>query len=327
MLRIVVDTEDLLHSRFAISPAFELSNVLRLLEGLPGRRSPAAWLDRLRPAFEDLRRTTDLDAALALHTDGSGADFVAQPPSGVDRTWADDLAAIRATPPAQARREVAQLLAARPATDPRVHDLLHGEDMLERVATALDLAWQALLAPYWPQVRAICERDIVHRAGLLGRSGWAAALDGLHDRVRWRDGGIDVLGPPAGTHTIELNGEGLLLIPSVFVWPEVATHQDDPWPKTIVYPARGIAVLWESSAPAGPDRLGELLGRTRARLLSALDAPASTSQLAAALGLATGAVGDHLAVLRRAGLLRRARSGRSVLYSRTPLGDALVDGG
>ena len=59
-------------------------------------------------------------------------------------------------------------------------------------------------------------------------------------------------------------------------------------------------------------------------LLAALGAPASTSQLARAFGMSTGAVGDHLTVLRNSRLVERARSGRSVLYRRTGLGDELV---
>src|SRR5262249_30270850 len=99
---------------------------------------------------------------------------------------------------------------------------------------------------------------------------------------------------------------------------------DPPWPAALIYPARGIAALWEAPATATSGALSALVGRTRAVLLAALDQPASTTQLARSLGLATGAVGDHLATLHRAALLTKARSGRSVLYRRPPLGDALV---
>ncbi|WUN50468.1 winged helix-turn-helix domain-containing protein [Streptomyces sp. NBC_00306] len=151
---------------------------------------------------------------------------------------------------------------------------------------------------------------------------WTTTIESLHPSIDWRPGGIEIgFFPPVGN--IRLAGDGLLLIPSVFVG-NIAAHRR-PWPRTLVYPARGTAALWgEQATVPQPDTLTALVGRARARLLLALDAPASTSHLARSLAMAPGAVGDHLAILRSAGLLVRARSGRSVLYRRTPLGEALV---
>lgn len=322
MIRYEVGTEDLLHSRFAISPAFELDSLLRRLDR--GGRLPVASAARLRPAFESLRRRTELDAVLALQAGWIGADFVAPPPAGLAQTWEDDLATIRATPPAQARAEIVTCLAARPTADPRVLALLDAPDAVSRLAEALDHAWRALMAPDWLQLRALCERDVVHRAGVLGRAGWAAAIADLHTSVRWHDDGIEVSGMGSDQKVIPLAGSGLLLVPSAFNWPNAATYTSGEWPKTLIYPARGIAVLWESPAPPEPDALADLIGRSRARILLALESPAGTTHLARTLGMATGAVGDHLAVMRRAGLVDRARDGRVVLYARTAIGEALA---
>jgi DNA-binding transcriptional ArsR family regulator len=100
---------------------------------------------------------------------------------------------------------------------------------------------------------------------------------------------------------------------------------EPPWPPALVYPARGVAALWE---PAGRGRaavaLARLLGASRAAVLTALDEPTSTTQLVGVLHQSLGGLGDHLAALYGAGLVTRARSGRSVLYRRTPVGDAVV---
>ncbi|WP_241998759.1 MULTISPECIES: helix-turn-helix transcriptional regulator [Kribbella] len=58
--------------------------------------------------------------------------------------------------------------------------------------------------------------------------------------------------------------------------------------------------------------------------MAGVEGPASTSQLVAVLGLGLGTVGDHLEVLRDAGAVGRTRTGRSVLYHRTELGDLLA---
>ncbi|MET9388236.1 helix-turn-helix domain-containing protein [Streptomyces sp. NPDC002928] len=67
-----------------------------------------------------------------------------------------------------------------------------------------------------------------------------------------------------------------------------------------------------------------MLGRTRARVLTLLSEPASTTELVHRLGVSPGTVSQHLGVLHRAGLVTRARHGHLVLYLRTPLGDQLL---
>jgi len=111
----------------------------------------------------------------------------------------------------------------------------------------------------------------------------------------------------------------------VFMHPGLATYTEPPWQPAIVYPARGSAALWEPRTTT-PDALARLLGGSRADLLLRLETPASTTQLVRSTGHTLGAVGDHLRVLREAGLVTRARAGRSVAYRRTPTGDAVVAG-
>lgn len=327
MIRFEVEADDLLHSRFAISPLFELVCLLRSLAGLGGQRLPQGASTRLMPTYRRLLRETALPAVLALQTGSAGADFIAQPPQHLGQSWEDALAGVRATPLERARSEIQHYVAQQPITDPSTLEVLHSVDVVERIAGALQQAWDELLAADWPRLRAVLERDTVHRAAVLGQSGWSVALDGLHSQLRRRSGGIEAELPRSGRDVrIVLGGAGLLLVPSVFMWPGLAVHTEPPWPRTLIYPARGVGALWESAAPADDTAPAELLGRSRARLLSALGHQASTTQLARSLEMSTGAVGDHLAVLRRSGLAERARSGRAVLYHRTALGDALVNG-
>lgn len=322
MLRLTVHRDDLLNSRFAVSPLFELDNLLRKLGGSAPSSLPPDWLARVRPVFRHLRRTTPLDAVLALHRGRYGAAFIAPPPTSLAQTLADDLASVRSTPLDLARQEIATSLSDAPAPAPHVREVLDAPDVVPVIADTMETAWHELIAADWPAMRAVCERDVIHRAGLLSRGGWAAALGGLHKRIRWQSGEIQL------RHMIDLDvdlrGEGLLLVPSVFIWPRIAVYTDPPWPHALIYPARGTAALLEPDRGTPPEALAALLGRSRARVLTALTEPASTTQLATTLHLAPGAVGDHLAVLHNAGLITRARSGRSVLYRRTPLGDALT---
>lgn len=85
MLRFVVGAEDLLRTRFALSPIFELHHLIRALASPHHQGVPEAWLARLRPRFAPLRADPALDAVLALHMPRSGATFFSPPPRGSRR--------------------------------------------------------------------------------------------------------------------------------------------------------------------------------------------------------------------------------------------------
>jgi len=205
----MMEADDLLRSRFAVSPLFELENLLRKLSGLSPHRLPAAWSARLTPVYRRLRATTDLDVVLALQSRTYGPGFVAPPPRSLAQSVEDDLATVRTMALPDARREIARCLSLRPVSDKRILGILRSEEVVERIARALETAWHELLAADWLQLRALCERDVVHRAGQLSRSGWAEALDGLHRRLRWRSGAIELL-QSAEHRTVHPGGQGLL---------------------------------------------------------------------------------------------------------------------
>jgi DNA-binding transcriptional ArsR family regulator len=328
VLRIEVRREDLTTSRFAVSPLWELTHALRLLSEAPPRAEEPVlrpWLIRARDRYRELARQADLEVIEALNPPGWGTDFLTRVPADLSTTIWDLLDQVRSTPVGQVRREVAEAMRRQPSVGSRVGRILASGQLAEYAADVLAAAWRALLEPDWHILRAILERDVVYRAGQLTSRGWAAALSGLHPDLSWHQGRIELRRWP-GDQDAELGGRGLLFVPSVFAWPGLAMTLDPPWPPALIYPARGVAALWQDHRRAGPatDALGRLIGSSRAAVLLALEEPASTTQLSAALGQSLGGIGDHLAVLRAGGLIARARSGRSVLYRRTPVGDALA---
>ncbi|WP_018255265.1 ArsR/SmtB family transcription factor [Salinispora mooreana] len=329
-MRIEVTSADVAVSRYAISPLGEAMSALRLCAGQNAVTGLTPWAARARPAFERLRRGVPaIDALLALQRRGGyNADFIQPPPDGTAREFADELALVRATPLARARAELARNLAGHRTPPASARRIYESPEVVERLADGIEAAWATLVEPEWPRLRAVLERDLLHRAGRLLAYGWGAAVADLDPRLRW------VPGPAVGfldiadrdPRTYSLTGRGMLFVPTVFG--ALMCYVEQPGPYAIVYRAAGVAELLGPPDPARPvDALDRLVGRGRAGVLRALAAPATTSQLVAQLGLSLGGVGDHLAVLREAGLVTRARAGRTVRYRRTSLGDALAENG
>ena len=318
MVRFVLSVEDLGRMRFAVSPLWETSMSLTALRDPASAALHLPYLRRLSGRLDGV----PLAPVVALvPTSGYRPDFLTPPPSGPLGQIEDDLQAMRATPLKQVRREMALFaeqhpdIAVPPGWQTRTRKELRG------AADTLEAYWGRALAEVWPRINAFLSADIAHRARRLADGGPAALFADLHPDVSWGEDHIDVVNRREAT--IELDGRGLVLMPSVFQWERPAMIDLPPWQPTLIYPARGIATLWDDGGSA-PDGVARLLGAGRATVLAALDAPRSTTELARTLDLSPATVSHHLGVLRDAGLLSTERTGKVVLYARTSLGDALI---
>lgn len=191
----------------------------------------------------------------------------------------------------------------------------------QQIVDELDWAWTTLLAPLWAPVDDLISADITYRSVRIAEAGLGWALSDLHRTITWTDDQLSI--GHAEDIDLDLAGQGLALMPSAFAWPDVIVIHDQPWPPTLVYPARGIGDLWTQPRP-GPARLARVLGRTRSLLLTDLAQPGTTKALANRHHLSAAAVSTHLGRLRDAGLVTSHRQGKEVRYQRTPLADALL---
>jgi DNA-binding transcriptional ArsR family regulator len=316
---------DLLRCRFAISTVSEVVEVARAIANPTPRPAQITWLRHHLATLRRIVDAHDLRPLFALlPSAGYTPDFLRPPPSGPVGEIERELEQIRATAPERVGAEIDRCLQGRGRITPEVDRMLRSDAAADRLAGVLAAIWEELLLPSWRQIRGCLERDILYRSRALVGHGLAAVLEELAPLVTVESGHL--LAPASKRHVVPLDDAGLLLVPSVFVWPRTATiHSPPTAPLTFCYPARGVEAMWFSSS-YGDGGLASLIGKTRARILEALDEPLHTTALALHLDRSPGNVADHLTVLRSSGLVAKARVGLHVIYSRTPLGDALLRG-
>ncbi|MDP4504110.1 ArsR/SmtB family transcription factor [Nonomuraea turcica] len=314
-----VNADTLARSRFVISPLAETTaGLLTLAKGVAAHPREHAWLDAHLPAYRRRLSTDPVSALLVRAALGHRwiADFLVPTPAGDgEATFEDELERIRTTPAEIVHTDLKVSLGGPlPAA-------LDRTDLAERAADLLAWVWREAISPYWPRRRRVIETDIVARSERLSQGGWAAALDDMRPGMRWLgEGRLQINAhdnPPR-----ELSGAQLLFVPVTPSCGWVSWHL--PLRYAVMYPCRGA--LAEQDRLPVPDALGRLLGPARAGVLVLLNSPKSTTQLVALTGQGLGSVGRHLKILLDARLVRRHRIGRSVFYSRTKIGEALIEG-
>jgi hypothetical protein len=301
---------DLLRVRFAASPLIEVFSSFDALRAPHRHDVHQPWARWAAPRLEGL--DLSLMEAVSPASSGYRPDFVSPPPDRPRTTLQRELRRVLRTPRARIARELARAHPAGEVPDVDLHAL----------AAQVAGYHARVLAPHWPRIEATIEAEFSLRGRSLAHEGAAAAFAGIHPAVAFADDTLRI--DRAYDDDIDLAGRGLLLVPCVFVAPEVWAMTDAPWQPSVIYPPPGVGDLW---APPGRDReaaVARLLGRGRAAVLAGLATPVSTLDLAARLHASPAGVSAHLKALREAGLVTGRREGRAVLYARTPLGDALL---
>jgi DNA-binding transcriptional ArsR family regulator len=327
MITLVLSLADVLRYRFATSPLGEVVLLTRVM-ALPHvfrSGTPSAWLRRHDLARRRLKAEHDLRPLFALMSADPNLPGFLTPPESALGDIEPELEAVRTTPVEQAHAEIERILSTRGQLEPEVGRELRSPDVTLRIADLLEVVWESLVAPSWQLLQDVLERDILRRSRLLAHGGLAELFDDLAPLVTLEEPELRIECPNVEATRI-LDGRGLLLRPSAFIWPYAAVALDEDQPAELVYPARGVASLLYSEPEHFEGALATLIGSTRAQVLTMLDEPMHTSGLARLFGRSPGNIADHLKALRDSGLIDRVRVGRKVVYSRTQLGDALLFG-
>jgi hypothetical protein len=285
---------------FGCSPAHEALRSLHVLAAV--RRHPLhiSWALATRAALpKDLAAELD---RYAFWFAGGPVLFPRLLPVAQVRTWEEEMAVLRAAPvedfaepllhralaaggPAPrvpwadhlrspaARAAARATVEAAHAPSVAVLDALHTDPAgsRDRFADFLQAYWDAALAVDWPRMQGRLEQDVARRGRALSRRGVRALLVELSPHLRADPGTGELVvrppGAPRATPPLDVTlgaGDQLVLVPSHFVWPELAaTVRRDRLPgreEVTVEIVHSIAEFdVEARTPVPPDRLLKLL--------------------------------------------------------------------
>ena len=313
-----ISADLLARSRFVVSPRIETVGALNDLVR-PSDPEGRALATAHGEAFRAMLDANPVRRAVLDHSWRPQwiSDWLCLPPTASGRTFDEELDDVR-----DLGDDLVREFLAESSPDRELPDVLLRDGVTRHAVELLEWVWTHVLATEWARRERILQADVVSRTSRLASHGWAAVLRDLgrdrewvgrgHLRINHYDLPSRVLPDDADLFFVPVNHKARWvgwLLPKRFA---------------VYYPVTGALAALDGKAPDGLERL---IGRSRSRILGALETPSSTTGVAAVTGLPIGSVGDHLKVLLASGAVLRRRSGREVLYWRTALGDALVAAG
>ena len=327
MIDIHLSAEDLAQTRFAFSALWETVASYQVLTYPEKYPLHLPWIREATEALNGL----DMSPVDALMAPWGRVDFLTPPPTTPLPDFEAELQRLLETPFGIIQQDVRNILenpkgiykysVDGSSFEPYLQD---PQEMLERLTETLWAYWERIMARHWPRLHTVLEADVMYRARTFALEGPEKVFNELHPNLRYHNRTLEL-----SFHTREqkvhlnLSGQGLLLIPSVFCG--CSLKFDPPWQETIQYGARGTAGLWSPEPPATGEALEKLLGQNRARLLKHLITPSTTQELAYMFKVTPSAVSQNLGWLREVGLVATQRQGKHVYYKLSPIGEGMLE--
>jgi DNA-binding transcriptional ArsR family regulator len=155
-------------------------------------------------------------------------------------------------------------------------------------------------------------------------------LTNLHPSIRWAPPWLTVGASDGAERSYVSQGEGVTFVPSALMseQPIVFRPPDRSRPWLVFYTAvQNLADLVRlHREPNSLDAAARLIGQSRSDLLMTIaERPGRpVKELAARVGISVAAASEHLAVLRRAGLIEGHRQGKAHSHVLTALGASVL---
>ncbi|MEU8835448.1 MULTISPECIES: winged helix-turn-helix domain-containing protein [Streptomyces] len=324
--RIHFTVQDLARTRVseAPMPLHELELAARSLQSRSRPAHLGAWRHRARAQLSAQARMT-----LALMPAvGCSPGFLSPTKAGAIEELLEQ---VRSTPRERVRTDLLEVAHHRPSLPEWSRRLPDDASLFADICTGLSHLHACLLAPHWAQFTEHLAADRTLRLQQLLTGGVEQLLTEANPQwMRWNPPVLEIRMVDGADHDLHLDGEGFLLIPSMFCARAIVTHGR---PVSVSYPARadqslrGLTALSFMPGHVTSPSVSTLLGRTRTLVLTTIakHQDCSTKELAARAGIAPASASEHATILREAGLIRSLRQRNSVLHSLTPLGLALLN--
>lgn len=304
-------------------PLVELGIAARAFQ----ERSQPARFDGWRQRARTQLLPNEARMVLSLHpTIGFSPTFLMPAFTG---TVEDIMENVRATPRSAVRAEMAAIAERQPIPS-WARRLADDPDLYQDVSSGIGSLYSLLLEPYWDSITDLFAADRSIRMRQLLAGGIESVLSQANPQwLRWVPPVLELQMPNRIDHDLYLEGQGIVLVPSLFRAHSMVDNDTLPQP-LVSYPARTehpIHRLSVLTAGQGSSAVSALLGSTRAAVLCMIaEHPGcSTKELAALAGISPPSASEHATVLRRAGLVHTRRHRNVALHSATHLGIALLN--